>query len=61
MLLETRLLNLLQRGKVRGIHAVNDDLLLLIVTDRGMDTSDRQVDETLQRAGLLPAQATTKR
>ena len=34
MLLETRLLNLLQRGKVRGTHAVNDDLLMMIVTDR---------------------------
>jgi len=34
MLLETRLLNQLHRGKVRDTYAVNDDLLLMVATDR---------------------------
>ena len=34
MLLETRLPNLLHRGKVRDTYAVNDDLLLMVATDR---------------------------
>ncbi len=34
MLLETRLPNLLHRGKVRDTYAVNDELLLMVATDR---------------------------
>ena len=34
MLLETQLPNLLHRGKVRDTYAVNDELLLMIATDR---------------------------
>jgi len=34
MLLETRLPNQLHRGKVRDTYAVNDELLLLVATDR---------------------------
>ena len=34
MLLETRLPNQLHRGKVRDIYAVNDELLLMVATDR---------------------------
>ncbi len=34
MLLETRLPNQLHRGKVRDTYAVNDELLLMVATDR---------------------------
>ena len=34
MLLETRLPNLLHRGKVRDTYVVDDDLLLMVATDR---------------------------
>jgi phosphoribosylaminoimidazole-succinocarboxamide synthase len=34
MLIETRLPNILHRGKVRDTYAINDDLLLMVATDR---------------------------
>ncbi len=34
MLFEIRLLTLLHRGKARGTYAVNDDLMMMIATDR---------------------------
>ena len=34
MLIETQLPNILHRGKVRDTYRINDDLLLMVTTDR---------------------------
>src|SRR5918999_1783089 len=52
MLIETRLPNLLHRGKVRDTYRINDDLLLMVATDR-ISAFDVVLPDGIPNKGLV--------